>query len=121
MRDRFASSGGRVINGRRSAGFTLVELLVVIGIIALLISILLPALSRARESGNRVKCLANLRQLTFAWMSYANDNKGWMPGAGTATTDPTTGLAYSWIGRRGAGAGHPSFVIVGVTHPREGE
>jgi prepilin-type processing-associated H-X9-DG protein/prepilin-type N-terminal cleavage/methylation domain-containing protein len=67
---------------RKIAGFTLVELLVVIGIIALLISVLLPALAKARESARRVQCLSNLKQLSNAVIMFANDHHSYMPGRG---------------------------------------
>src|SRR5438105_15243054 len=60
--------------GKRRSGFTLVELLVVIGIIAILIAILLPALNRARNQAKAAVCLANLRQIGQAMVMYVNQN-----------------------------------------------
>jgi prepilin-type N-terminal cleavage/methylation domain-containing protein/prepilin-type processing-associated H-X9-DG protein len=74
--------------GRRRAAFTLVELLVVIGIIAVLISLLLPALNRAREQARSTKCLSNLRQLSMATMGFCNENKGSFPGQGGSGGHP---------------------------------
>jgi prepilin-type N-terminal cleavage/methylation domain-containing protein len=79
---------------RRRAAFTLVELLVVIGIIALLIAILLPALSKAKDSANRTACLSNLRQLSMGTIMYANANRGCFP-----HTAPNSGSvqAADWV------------------------
>jgi prepilin-type processing-associated H-X9-DG protein len=94
---------------RRIAAFTLVELLVVIGIIALLISILLPALTKARESANTIKCGANLHAIGQGLAIYAAGNKGKLPftyynknqsyqmGDGKDNTDATGYVHISYI------------------------
>jgi prepilin-type N-terminal cleavage/methylation domain-containing protein len=62
-----------------SSGFTLIELLVVIAIIAILAGMLMPVLAQARESGRRVSCLSNARQIGLAWKQYAIDNEERFP------------------------------------------
>lgn len=94
----------RTASPRRA--FTLVELLVVIGIIALLISILMPALGRARQAAQSVRCLNNLKQLYNCLMFYAQDNKGVFPAAVGKT--PSGTLSYQWpvprrLGRKDEG------------------
>jgi prepilin-type N-terminal cleavage/methylation domain-containing protein/prepilin-type processing-associated H-X9-DG protein len=64
---------------RHTAGFTLIELLVVIAIIAILASLLLPALARAKSQALSVACMSNLKQLSVAWQAYALDNKDYVP------------------------------------------
>jgi len=86
------------LHRKRSKGFTLVELLVVIGIIALLISILLPSLSRARETANRVKCGSNLRQIGQAMLLYANENNGSYPRTYYTSGVATPGLKLDTTG-----------------------
>src|SRR5688500_8570930 len=68
-----------------SAGLTLVELLVVIGIIAVLVAILLPALNKAREAANRVACSSNIRQLILGATLYAANNRQELPEHGHYT------------------------------------
>ena len=82
---------------RRIHAFTLVELLVVIGIIALLISILLPSLSKARQQAVKVQCASNLRQWGIGLAQYINNNKGQFPYNGKAIPGcPVGGRDTSW-------------------------
>src|SRR5947209_3060040 len=97
---RRASSG-------RGLGFTLIELLVVIGIIAVLMAILLPVLSKARESSRRTACLSNLRSLGEAMILYANDFKDRLPNDNPpqtykpGTCDALIEFAHTYVGVNG--------------------
>ena len=82
---------------RRRVGFTLVELLVVIGIIALLISILLPALSKVQESSRTLACLSNMRQLGQAAHTYSVDYRGICLPAAWRNPDPISGGKHTWV------------------------
>jgi prepilin-type N-terminal cleavage/methylation domain-containing protein len=71
----------------KKKGFTLIELLVVISIIALLLSILMPGLQKAKAAAKRMFCLSNTKQLTLAWMMYADQNDGRLVNASTTNGD----------------------------------
>ncbi len=99
--------------------FTLIELLVVVAIIALLISILLPSLAEARRQTRTVVCRSNLRQLAMAWLMYANEWNGCLPGTTNDfqgySMNPNTVTTWCWLGTfDGKGGDLVSFV------PRKG-
>ncbi len=84
-----------------TAGFTLVELLVVVAVIAVLVALLMPAMAKAKESARRASCLNNLRQLSLASAAYSNDCKGRYPWfldwLYTKPGDLTSGRLYPYL------------------------
>ncbi len=119
---RFAGSQTDVRKRHRSflrkeslglTGFTLIELLVVVAIIALLMAILIPALQTAREQGKRAVCLSNLKQLTLAWIMYADENEGKICTAWVGRPDSWVSVA----GRNASEAQQIKAMETGVMFP----
>lgn len=95
--DKFESEG-RNMKKRQMTGFTLIEMLVVIGIILILAAMLMPAISRVRESGRAAACVANLKQLHLAALNYANG--GYFPRAVSTNLQTEVGTWYEdkgWV------------------------
>jgi len=90
-------SANREFDGLLS-GFTLIELLVVIAIIAILASLLLPALARAKQSAYETKCISNLKQLQLAWAEYDHDNRDYLLPNSPYVGPPNAGQpGTSWV------------------------
>lgn len=110
---------------RRTPAFTLIELLLVMAIISLLVSILLPAMSRAREISRRTACQSNLRQFGVAFIQYSDDFNGWFPAKPHPTKPDATIQDLATVQHRLTAQWGPNFAgmirdIVERRHTREG-
>jgi prepilin-type N-terminal cleavage/methylation domain-containing protein/prepilin-type processing-associated H-X9-DG protein len=85
--------------------FTLIELLVVIAVLAVIVSLLLPALNRAREAAQAATCMSNLRQVGQGFLVYATVNDGWIPVSRTGSNAPNDGDIAQW----------PYFLVAGYS------
>ena len=92
---------------KKNKGFTLIELLVVISIIALLLSILMPGLQRAKELASGVVCTNNEKSLCTAWVMYAEDNDSNIVGGSTYKSGNQRPTPYRWVTLFSAAANWP--------------
>jgi prepilin-type N-terminal cleavage/methylation domain-containing protein/prepilin-type processing-associated H-X9-DG protein len=104
------------IRGRRTA-FTLVELLVVIGIIAILVAILLPALNKARQAAQETQCMSALRQFGFGFQVYADANQGFLPEDGPDGSDTSSQFIGRTSPNEAAYDSHGNYIPTGVDDP----
>jgi prepilin-type N-terminal cleavage/methylation domain-containing protein/prepilin-type processing-associated H-X9-DG protein len=117
----------------KQLAFTLIELLVVIAIIAILMSVLMPALNRAREQGRRAVCQGNLKNLMLAWLMYADENDGKIVNGaggfhyradGSMTNDGKAAgiVERAWVGRGwGNNWNNPNVADSGLTDQQKRE
>ena len=98
MKHNVNQSGDRACQCRGLRAFTLIELLVVIAIIAILAAMLLPALAKAKQKAQGIKCMSNLKQLQLAWFMYSTDNQDKIcPTAGLELLIRPNGVEGGWM------------------------
>jgi prepilin-type N-terminal cleavage/methylation domain-containing protein/prepilin-type processing-associated H-X9-DG protein len=98
MKNVSSPSAAMRLSRRVNLGFTLIELLVVIAIIAILASMLLPALAKSKAKATGIKCLSNLKQLQLCWLLYADDNNGFTPHVDDTGGNANAVTSNSWVG-----------------------